>query len=61
MGRDVILVPPHVEGLLQEQALNEPGGLKGAAASAGATVSDAYGTAKDKVTETYANIAGAII
>lgn len=61
VGRDVILVPPHIEGMLEEQAQSEPGGLKASFASAQEKATSAYGTAKDKVTETYGNIAQASV
>lgn len=50
IGRDVALVPTEVADELEAHRQNEPGGLKGAALSA-----------KDKVTETYGNIASASI
>lgn len=58
IGRDVVLVPPSVKGELESQA---DGGLKGAAQSAGAKVADVYDAAKDKVVQTYSNIAEASI
>ena len=50
IGRDVALVPAEVADELEAHRQNEPGGLKAVALSA-----------KDKVTETYGNIASASI
>jgi len=50
IGRDVALVPAEVAHELESHRQNEPGGLKGAAASV-----------KEKATETYGNIATASI
>ena len=50
IGRDVALVPNEIADELAASRQNDPGGLKGAALSA-----------KDKVTETYGNIASASI
>lgn len=60
-GSDTILVSSSVAGELEAQAQNEPGGLKGAAQSAGERIGDVYGSAKDKVTDAYANVADASI
>ncbi len=50
IGRDVALVPSEVADEMEARKQNDPGGLKGAAL-----------TAKDKVTETYGNLATASI
>jgi uncharacterized protein YrrD len=61
IGEDVALVPPEAAVELEAQAQNEPGGLKATASSVGEKISGAYDTAKDKVTETYSNIATASV
>jgi uncharacterized protein YrrD len=61
IGEDVALVPPEAAAELEAQAQNEPGGLKATASSVGEKISGAYDTAKDKVTETYSNIAMASV
>ncbi|RYG61100.1 hypothetical protein EON80_24185, partial [bacterium] len=72
VGDDVMIVPPQTAQELEQQAQNEPGGVRGALSAAGEKVSGAYGTAKEKVaetydaaktqvTETYANIAEASV
>lgn len=68
VGRDTILVAPHVEGMLQEQNETSSSGLKGVAQSAsdklsvaGDKLASAYESVKDKATETYANIASASV
>jgi uncharacterized protein YrrD len=61
IGEDVALVPPEVGAELEAQAQNEPGGLKATASTVGGKISGAYDTAKDKVTETYGNIAMASV
>ena len=50
VGTDVAVVPPEVAHYMEAQKVNEPGGLKAAAAAA-----------KEKATDTYANIASASI
>jgi uncharacterized protein YrrD len=50
IGQDVAIVPPEVGHEMEKQAAEEPGGLKAAAASA-----------KDKVADTYSNIASASV
>ena len=50
VGNDVLLAPSAVGDDLERQASEEPGGLKGA-----------YGSAREKVTDTYGNLAGASI
>jgi uncharacterized protein YrrD len=61
IGEDVALVPPEAAAELEAQAQNEPGGLKATASSVGEKISGAYDTAKEKVTETYSNIATASV
>ena len=50
LGEDIALVPPEVGEQMERQKAEDPGGLKGATASAA-----------DKVSETYANIATASV
>jgi len=50
VGKDVLLASPAVAGEFERQATEEPGGLKGA-----------YSTAKDKASDTYADVASASI
>lgn len=50
VGQDVLLASPHVADEFDRQATEEPGGLRGA-----------YGTAKDKAADTYADVASASI
>ena len=61
VGQDVILAAPSLNSELERQATDSPGGLKGAFASASETTSGALATAKDKVTETYSNVAEASV
>lgn len=50
VGEDVLLAAPGVADEFERQAVEEPGGIRGA-----------YGTAKDKVADTYDNIAQASV
>ncbi len=61
LGEDIALVPPEVGTQMEKQKAEEPGGLKGATASAAGAVSETYATAADKVSETYSNIASASV
>lgn len=61
IGRDVALVDPTVATDLEAQAHEEPGGLKGVAATVGGKVGGAYDATKEKVTDVYANIATASV
>ena len=61
LGEDIALVPPEVGEQMERQKAEDPGGLKGATASAADTVSETYSSAADKVSETYANIATASV
>ena len=62
LGKDhVAIVPPETAAELEAQKQNEPGGLKAAAATVSDKVSGAYDSAKDKVADTYSNIATASI
>jgi uncharacterized protein YrrD len=42
IGKDTVIVPAETVNLLEQQAQEEPGGIKGAAQSAGAKISDTY-------------------
>ncbi len=61
LGEDIALVPPSVGEQMERQKAEDPGGIKGATASAAGTVSETYATAADKVSETYSNIAQASV
>ncbi len=61
VGDDVIIVPHDAIHQLELQAQTDPGGLKGAYATASDKVSDVYGTAKEKATDVYGNIASASV
>ncbi len=72
LGKDVALVEPIAAQVLEEQKTNEPGGLgattqsigekvSGAYESAAASVSTAYDSTKEKLGDTYANIAQASV
>lgn len=61
VGDDVIIVPHESVHQLQLQAQTDPGGLKGAYASASDKVTDVYGQAKDRATDVYGNIASASV
>ncbi len=61
VGQDVIIVPHDAVHQLELQSQTEPGGLKAVVASAADKVTGAYGTVKDKASDTYANIATASV
>lgn len=61
VGEDVILASPDLNSEFERQATENPGGLKGAMSSAGESTSGAFATVKDKVTETYSNVADASV
>ncbi|RYX83897.1 hypothetical protein EON83_12205 [bacterium] len=53
IGDDVMIVPQQTALEVEQQAKNEPGGVKGVLSAAGEKVSGAYDAAKDKAAETY--------
>lgn len=61
IGKDTVIVPSQAADLLEQQAEAEPGGLKGAAKSAGETISENYDSAKAKLGESYAGVANASV
>lgn len=61
LGKDVALVPPEVASELEAQKREEPGGLTASTNSLTEKVSGALETAKEKVSDTYANIAQASV
>ena len=61
IGDDVVIVPHSVISDLERQTTEEPGGVRGTLASAGEKVGGVYDSAKEKATETYANIASASV
>ena len=61
VGEDVIIVPHASVHQLEMQAQAEPGGIKGAFASASDKVGDAYDSAKSSVSDAYAGIASASV
>ena len=61
IGKDAVIVPSQAADLLEQQAQAEPGGLKGAAKSAGETIGENYDSAKTKLSESYAGMASASV
>jgi len=61
IGDDVALVPPAVADHMEAQKSEEPGGLKGAAATVSEKAGGAFAATKDTVASTYADLAGASI
>lgn len=61
VGNDVMMVPAAVAGVLEAQAENKPGGLKGVAQAAGEKVGGAYDAARGKASAVYGNIAEASV
>ena len=57
VGDDVLIADPVLASEFEQQAQENPEGLKGALQSASEKVSGAYDSAKNSVTETYANLA----
>ena len=57
VGKDVIIMPHQIVDDLNNQANQQPGGIKGALSSAGETVDNTYDSAKGTVTDAYENIA----
>jgi uncharacterized protein YrrD len=61
VGKDVALVSSDAADALENQKQNEPGGLSGAAHSAGEKVGGAYDAAKTSVADSYSNLASASV
>jgi uncharacterized protein YrrD len=60
VGRDVALVPPAAASELAAQEA-EPGGVSGATQSMSQSISQAFGAAKERLTETYESISTASV
>ena len=61
VGEHVIIMPHQIVDDINRQAEQQPGGIKGAFSSAGETLSETYEGAKEKVGDTYDDIAGASV
>jgi len=61
VGNDVLIASRDLSNEFERQGREEPGGLTPVLASAGEKVSDAYASAKDKVAQTYENVAEASV
>jgi uncharacterized protein YrrD len=61
IGKDTVIVPSHAADLLEQQAETEPGGIKGAAKTAGEKIGENYDSAKARLSESYAGIASASV
>ncbi len=61
VGEDVVLVPQSIAADLKLQKETEPGGLAGTTAPIAAKAGELYDSAKNKVGETYENVANASV